>query len=246
MIDLHAHLVYGFDDGAADRDCCSRMLEIYAEHGVDTVCATSHSAADVDHRYQDCFSATEELAKGFGVKLLPGMEYALPDLLNDPSRPLGEGRYFLLDTAMFPIDPALFNKLMPLVGDSHSILWAHPERLHTKFPVETAKKYAILRGSACQLNASSLLGRYGKEPREAGWKLLSGGFCAVIASDAHHPEAVTNFVRAARLLGELYPPELRDVWFTVNPSRILAGKFPERPDIPKLGWISRLKAHFLG
>ena len=57
---------------------------------------------------------------------------------------------------------------------------------------------------------------------------------------------MTNFVRAARLLGELYPPGLRDVWFTVNPGRILAGKFPERPDIPKLGLISRLKARFLG
>ena len=42
----------------------------YAENGVDTVCATSHSAADADHRYQDCFAATEELAEDFGVSLL--------------------------------------------------------------------------------------------------------------------------------------------------------------------------------
>ena len=245
MIDLHAHLVYGFDDGAADRDSCCRMLEIYAENGVDTVCATSHSAADAGHRYEECFAATSELAAQFGVKLLPGREYALADLLNAPEYPLGAGRYFLLDTALFPVDAALFNKLMPLTGDGHSILWAHPERLHTDAPVDTVRKYSVLRGSACQLNASSLLGRYGKKSKRAGWELLSGGFGAVIASDAHHAEAVANFVRAARLLGEIYPPKLRDIWFTVNPGRILAGQFPERPEVPCLNWRKKLKVHFL-
>ncbi len=245
MIDLHAHLVYGFDDGAADRDTASRMLERYAAGGVTAVCATGHSAADVDRRYADCFAATAELAAGFGVKLFPALEYALPDLLAAPTRPLGEGRYFLLDTAAFPVDSALFNKLLPLTARDHAILWAHPERLHPDAATKTAVKYTTLRGSACQINASSLLGCYGDKAKKAGWELLTGGFCSVIASDAHHEEAVTNFLRAAELLGELYTPELRDVWFARNPERILAGKFPERPEIPALGWRARLKVRFL-
>ena len=245
MIDLHSHLVYGFDDGAADRDAACRMLERYAAGGVTAVCATSHSAADADRRYADRFAATAELAAGFGVTLLPALEYALPDLLAAPERPLGDGKYFLLDTAAFPIDPALFNKLLPLTARGHSVLWAHPERLHPDAATETAAKYATLRGSACQINASSLLGCYGTRAKRAGWELLTAGYCAAIASDAHHEEAVTNFLRAAELLEKIFSPELRDVWFTRNPERILAGKFPERPEVPAPNWLARLKIRFL-
>ncbi|MCI5778839.1 MAG: hypothetical protein MR051_03335 [Lentisphaeria bacterium] len=241
MIDLHSHLAYGFDDGAADREVCCRMLEAYAAGGVAAVCATGHSAAAEGSRYEDAFAATAELAAGFGVKVLPGLEYALTDLLAEQKYPLGDGGCLLLDTALFPVDTALVNKLMPLSGQGFSILWAHPERLHPNSILRTAAQYDLLRGSACQVNAGSFLGRYGREVADAAWKLLQAGRCAVIASDAHDAAGVEMFLRAKRKLDEFYPPELTDMWFARNPARLLAGKAPERPTPPPLSWSKRWK-----
>lgn len=245
MIDLHSHLAFGFDDGAADREVCCRMLEAYAAGGVTTVCATGHSAAAADSRYEDALAATVELAAGFGVNVLPGLEYALTGLLADRKHPLGDGGYLLLDTALFPVDAALINKLMPLSVQGFSILWAHPERLHPNSILRTAAQYDLLRGSACQVNAGSFLGRYGRGVADAAWKLLQAGRCAVIASDAHDAAGVETFLRARRKLDEFYPPEWTDMWFVRNPGRLLAGKAPERPTPPSLSWGKQWKIRLI-
>ena len=245
MIDLHSHLVYGFDDGAGDRDECCRMLELYAEAGVKKVCCSSHSGAQaVRGDYFEKFRQTSELAQSFGVEALPALEYSLTDLLADPAVPLGESRYFLLDTANFPIDFALINKLMPLSAAGNFFLWAHPERLHPGGVLRDTEKYAMLRSSGCQVNAASLLGYYGAAAKEAAYELVNSGNCSVIASDAHNAAGVQAFCQAAEMLKKLYPPEFTERWFTGNPALILASEAPEDPIPPHPTWRKRLKLLF--
>lgn len=241
MIDLHAHILYGFDDGAKDRDTCCRMLELYAAGKVDTVCASSHSAANIDNRYEEYFARSAELAASFGITLLPALEYALTDLLAHPDKHLGNGKYFLLDTANFPVDNALINKLKPLNSAGNCFLWAHPERLHIADPVKTARNYALLRGSGCQLNGASLLGLFGKEVKIAAWELLESGFCSVISSDAHTTDEVNAWLKVKQQLTAFYPDDMVNFWFDTNPQRIISGLTAERRETPALS----LKKRFL-
>ena len=245
MTDLHSHLLYGFDDGAADRDTACRMLEIYAANGVETVVCTGHSNADTGSKYDDCFAQTSELAAGYDVKLLPALEHSLPDALNARKRPLGAGKYLLLDPALFPVDSAMLTRLMPLNAAGFSILWAHPERLYSGRALKTVDKFSILSGSACQLNAGSFTGAYGDSAKSAAWELLTANRCAVIASDAHSPEGVINFVKARKMLASLYPEDFIRIWFEINPGRILAGKNPECRQPPPLTFAKRLKRFFM-
>ena len=244
MIDLHSHILYGFDDGAKNRDTCCRMLELYASGGVKIVCASSHSKADTGERYMEYFVPAAQLADSFGITLLPAQEYALTDLLAAPRYHLGDGKYFLLDTANFPIDNALINKLKPLSAQGNFILWAHPERLHSRHPEETARMYALLRGSGCQLNGASLLGHFGKEVKNAAWQLLEKGFCSVISSDAHTPEGVTAWLKSRELLNKLYPEELTDLWYHVNPQDILAVECVKQQDVPPLSLKQKICRFF--
>ncbi len=245
MTDLHSHLVYGFDDGAGDRDECCRMLELYAKAGVKKVCCTSHSGAQAARGdYFEKFCETSELAQSFGVEAVPALEYSLTDLLADPAVPLGGSRYFLLDTANFPIDSALINKLMPLSAAGKFFLRAHPERLHPGGVLRDAAKCAMLRGSGCQVNAASLLGHYGAAVKEAAWELVTSGNCSVIASDAHNAAGVKAFCQAAEMLKKLYPAESVQRWFTGNPALILANEAPEHPVPVQHSWYQRFKLLF--
>ena len=47
MIDVHAHIVYGVDDGAVDTDMSLAMLRDMQRQGVQAVVCTSHSSIDM-------------------------------------------------------------------------------------------------------------------------------------------------------------------------------------------------------
>ena len=241
MTDIHAHLLYGFDDGASDCDTCCRMLELYAAGGVKRVVCTSHSQSASGSKYDECFARAGELAQDFGITLIPALEYSLPDVLAGQDRPLGNGQYLLLDPGMTPVEPSLFTRLMPLNATGNKFLWAHPERLYPDRVIRTVDQFAILAGSACQLNSGSFTGNFGTGAKDAAWELLTNGRCAVIGSDAHSPEEVADFIKLRQMLAQFYPDEFIRLWFETNPERILSGKTPERRMPPPLTFIQKLK-----
>ena len=244
MTDIHSHLLFGFDDGASDRDTCCRMLEIYAAGNVRNIACTSHSSQDIDGKYGECFARCSELAADFGITLIPALEYSLPDIMQAQKRTLGNGGYLLFDPGSFPVDPAMITRLMPINAAGHKLLWAHPERLYGERAVKTVEKFAVLLGSACQINADSFTGAYGETAQNAAWELLEHNHCAVIASDAHNPDGVAGFIAVRKLLADLYPAEFIRLWFETNPARILAGKLPERRQPPRLSLGKRIKRYF--
>ncbi len=247
MTDLHSHLVYDFDDGADNREECCRMLELYAAGGVKKVCCSSHSSAQAARGdYRERFAETSELAESFGITLVPALEYSLADLLADPQIPLGSGRYFLLDTGNFIIDSAFINKLMPLNVRGNFFCFAHPERLHPGKIARNAEKYALLRGSCCQVNAASLSGLYGAAVKKAAWQMVESGFCSVIASDAHNEEGIRAFFKVEKMLRDIYPAETVRKWFSDNPELLISGQSPEHIPVVPLSLGERLKRRFSG
>ena len=93
MIDIHAHILPGIDDGAADMESALEMAAMAVESGVTIMVATPHSSAygrmqnhwgeQLVRRVKDFRSALEQA--NIPLKIAPGMEIfgtpEVPELL---------------------------------------------------------------------------------------------------------------------------------------------------------------------
>lgn len=213
MLDIHAHILPGVDDGAADDATAVEMLQAARRAGVEKMVATPHvkKAADLE-RIGGVFGRFRDLALGFGIRLVSGCELSVRALAEGAITPerlapcaIGETRTLLIE---FPEDvpPVDWEYLVSDIKRSgcHVII-AHPERYRYVARDLALAKDMINYGCELQLDAGSFLsGRFSAEHRAAN-KLLDGGLAAYIASDAHRPKDYEALLAVRRHLGKAWP-----------------------------------------
>jgi protein-tyrosine phosphatase len=247
MIDLHAHILPGIDDGPPTEDDAVVMARAAVAAGTTRIAATSHidSGFAVDPMQLPAARAalSERLrAEGIELEILQGGELAaarMPDLDDDELRALtlGGGPTVLLECPFWPVGGALEPMVADLRRREFEVLLAHPERSPTFARERRPLRRLVELGAKAQVTAGSLSGRFGEPVRHAAERMLEAGLVHVIASDAHDP------VRR--------PPDLRimeqdlrrrygDVgaqlaWMTeAAPAAIVAGTpTPARPPLPR-------------
>ncbi len=169
------------------------------------------------------------------LELQRGVELRLdtpnPDL-DDPRIRLAGGRAVLVEFHGFFVPPGAEDALRGIVHTGLIPLLAHPERYRTMSP-DLARRL-LDAGAFLQVNAGSLVGRYGNGARDAAWQLLDLGVVSVVASD-YHARGPTQLpsarARLERRLGEEPTWQLLDG----NPRRIVAGEVP----LPVIGTARR-------
>ncbi|HEX5782760.1 MAG TPA: CpsB/CapC family capsule biosynthesis tyrosine phosphatase, partial [Solirubrobacteraceae bacterium] len=138
MIDLHAHILPGLDDGPASLEDSVAMARVASAAGTRALATTPH----VDHRFglspADLAAAREALARriaeaGIELELLAGGEVAperLADLDDDDLRhlTLGGGPYVLLECPLSPGGGGLDVMVADLRRRGFGVLLGHPER----------------------------------------------------------------------------------------------------------------------
>lgn len=198
MIDLHAHLLPGIDDGPADMDGAVEMAAAAVSAGTRILATTPH--IDVRHGVQPStlapLRAELELAlaqRGIDLRLVQGGEVAidrLPDLDTDALEllTLGSGNWLLLECPFgtaTSIQPALEH--MQRLG--FRVLLAHPER-SPQFMSDLDRLLPLIeRGARTQITSSALKGAFGPQPRRTAERMLERGLVHVIASDGHSATA---------------------------------------------------------
>jgi protein-tyrosine phosphatase len=196
IIDVHAHVLPGLDDGPEEMAESLRMCELWAGDGVSAVVATPHLADrrfDVTpHAVQAGVSALNRACyqRGLELDVLPGGDVRLcPELLEmldagDVLTVGDAGRYLLLE-----LPPAAVPPIEGLVGDllgrGVTPVITHPER-HPEFWRRADRLRELVHcGCLLQLTGASLLGAFGRTVlRVAEW-LVASGLVHVVASDAH-------------------------------------------------------------
>jgi protein-tyrosine phosphatase len=236
MIDLHAHILPGLDDGPATIDAALEMARVATAAGTRAIATTSHIShfglqPDVLGPARDALAA--RLAEeGIGLELLAGGEVAadrLPGLDDDALRlvALGGGPYVLLECPFTPIGPNFEAMVADLQLRGFSVLLGHPERSAT-FQLEPARLAGLVEsGALAQVTTGSLIGHFGEVPRRAAATMLEHGLVHVLATDAHDAVHRGPDLHAA---DDVLDDALAEWMTTAVPAAIVAGDpLPERP-----------------
>lgn len=247
MVDIHAHILPGIDDGAQDIYDTLDMAQLAADSGVKEIVATPHCNIPgmyenyFDEEYRRVFRMAERAIQeeGIPIRLLPGMEvfatYNLPELLIEGKvMPLNQSRYVLMEFA-FDEDGQYATELLERVSEVKAKpIIAHAERY--EFVQDNPQIIYEWRkqGYLVQVNKSSFQGSFGRYAERTAYALLEHGLISVIASDAHSPERRTTYM--ANVYEQLrleYPENKLKVLFEDNPRRICEDmptiRFPLRP-----------------
>jgi len=249
LVDIHAHVLPGIDDGPPDLAQSLRLLHVAERSGIDTLAATPHLRRDfptvrveeLARRVADLRSAAKRA--GLGVRVVGGAEVSLSWALEASEEQLRlasfdqGGRDLLIETptsGLYGIEHALFT----VGGRGFRITLAHPERAAAFDQAEVRLAQLAEQGVLLQVNADSLLGSAGPGVRRLARRLCRQGIAHALASDAHRGAGwrpVDRLALGAEALARLVG-EQRALWMTqAVPAAILAGE-PLPPPPVKGAW----------
>lgn len=194
--EVHAHFLYGLDDGAQTREDMERMLDAACADGVKRLYATPHvtpglspietelMARRLDEARRYC------LEKGYPMKLFSGAEIlytpAIFRYAQEHELPtLGDSKCILLEFTPMISYAELKDAVAKLTRMNYSVMLAHVERYRCLYFGNAFLLKRKLR-VAYQVNAGAVL-RAGRTPRD--WELkqwFRHGLIDCVSSDAHN------------------------------------------------------------
>ncbi|HWQ75600.1 MAG TPA: CpsB/CapC family capsule biosynthesis tyrosine phosphatase [Syntrophomonas sp.] len=255
MIDIHTHILPGFDDGAKDLETALQMAAAAAADGVDCVIATPHVITGAfDYSREQIAAAVADLnhelkARQIPVEILPGGEYRLE--VDLPAR-LREGRVMTLNDSGAYLLVELPASLLP--PDYERVLYdiqlqgvipviAHPERNQVIMRHHDILARLTERGIKAQITCASVTGSFGRQIQKCSRRLLEQDAVHFLASDAHTISGHRGVGLAEardeikRRYGENYARALSED----NPARLLKGRdIPALPPRSGLSWLQRM------
>ncbi len=195
-IDIHCHIMPGVDDGSRDIETSLKMLKIAEKNGITHVILTPHHKP-MHHNVSPLHnrSYTEQLwqeaAKlGININLYPGNEVYYSDetqeeLENGKITTLAGSEYVLVEFHPTNTFKAIHNAVYRIQSAGYMPIIAHVERYSDV--VSHPSYVEELRDMGCyiQVNASSIMGKYGFGIGLFTKKLLKKGLVHFVATDAH-------------------------------------------------------------
>jgi protein-tyrosine phosphatase len=232
VIDLHAHVLPGFDDGVRSLEEARDLGRAAAAEGVTAIAATPHVRTDYPTTPEQMERGVERLradfaAEGIHVEILHGGEVAperlweLPDDQVDRFSLAGTRRYLLVEFPYVGWAPIVDATVRALTARGVTPLLAHPERNETVQARPERLRELVDAGALVQLTAGSIDGRLGRRARAGAFDLLELGLAHVVATDAHGPHIrIGGLSSAVDAIGD---SSLAYYLTTVVPTTIVAG-----------------------
>ncbi len=191
MVDFHAHLLPGIDDGSRDRDMTAKMLQSASEQGIDVIVATPHFYPDrmMPARFLEdrdrAFEQIAGLAAEYGITVLPGAEVTFFSGIGRADRLhrlcIADTRLLLLEMPFRRWHAGDLQEVDALLQRGYRVVLAHLERF---VPLQTDRRMItdlLQMPALIQVNADSLT-RF--STRRTALRLLRRGG-AVLGSDCH-------------------------------------------------------------
>lgn len=257
LVDFHNHLIPGVDDGATNDQQAMDGLRAFLAQDTRQIVATPHIDGSLSLRRPALERRLQEIDAGWArlraivqqhfpdIEIHRGAEVMLdtpaPDLEDERLRLAGT-KFVLCEYPFMSVPPNSAGVLQRIRADGYVPVVAHPERyagVGTNCALPERWRSA---GALLQVNAGSITGRYGTQPKLNALALLEKGLVDYICSDYHSRGRPGTGV-ARELLQSAGGIEQADLLMSVNPRRLLSGEAP----VPvaalrlKLGMSERLK-----
>ena len=235
MIDIHAHILPGLDDGSNRTHTSLRMAELAVRSGVTDLIATPHS--NQRGRFENY--ASEELEGQFqrlkdalrrekiALRLHLGMEVFATSDMADLYREgklltLAGSRYLLMEFGFHDDVYYMEHVLRDVLDAGVTPIVAHPERNKALQALPDILVEWVRGGVHMQINKGSLSGYFGKESFRLAVTMLDHDLASFVASDAHRADQRTPVLRDAyHWLAEHYSEPLAERLLLRNPARVL-------------------------
>ncbi len=234
-IDVHAHLLPGFDDGCrtvADSVAVGRQLvEAGYAHAMCTPHVWTHLPPEMvpEIKRRTAQLQADYDANGVGLTLHPGGELSLANswprlaevpVADIPTAAMG-GRYALFDFWADSLPPELEPAVRHLVSVGLQPILAHPERIGAFQRDPAAVDRVVGWGCLLQMNTWCLTTKPGSPIRATAERLLLGDRYFLFGTDTHDaagvPVRVQGLSAAADLVGWAKVDELT----RTHPARLL-------------------------
>jgi protein-tyrosine phosphatase len=237
MIDIHSHVLAGFDDGPVSMDESMEMLALAGQGGISQMIATPHSAHLVGkvYRQADIVQGVCELQQHLdearlGLQIFPGIEvHIAPDMdkeLREGSAfTLAGSRYLLLELPFSTYPLYTEQVIIDLRQRGIVPILAHPERLEFFLENPNLLGRLVRFGALVQLTADSLVGGFGPRTRVVSQVMLEHNLVHFLASDAHDGHYRTpSLIEARNVAAEFVGAEAADLLVEGHPADVLANR----------------------
>lgn len=250
IIDLHSHILYGFDDGARTLDESLELGRMAAAAGTRVIAATPHGPGSIASRLYDADLIPERAAEieaalraeGVDLRVVAGTEIDFDAQAVDALRhgliiPYAGTRTVLLEPT-YGFTRAFETVVFAIQSLGYRVLLAHPERVHEVQDDPNLLIPLIERGVLMQLTAEALTGAQGGRMQRLCETLVAHHMIHVIASDSHRPTQRPPLLapahqHAAKLIGQ----DAADALVHANPAAILADQpVHGPPPKPRSAW----------
>lgn len=242
MVDLHSHILPGVDDGAKTLEDAVEMCRMASADGVDTMVATPHRFDGV-HDNLEAGELRERLAAlqeavGPAPRLVLGCElhfgHDIVERLCETREalPINDGPYVLVEFPSSGIPLNCEAQFYRISSAGFRPLIAHPER--NRDVQERPERFFNLAelGLYVQVDAASLLGKFGAKAEATVRVLLECNLVHAIASDTHSPRRRRpGLSRARDAAAAVVGEEAALAYVDANPRAVVAGEpLPYTPD----------------
>ncbi len=235
MVDIHCHILPGFDDGSDNIEESLRMARIAAGGGTKAIIVTPHSNIPdsyqnyLDKEYVNTFKELKSKIKEAKIPLeiYPGHEiFAAEDFVEQIKKrkllTLCDSDYPLVEFGFRERSESVYEKLQLLVAEGFTPIIAHPERY--AFVAEDRSAALRLKKIGCllQINKGSLKNKFGDNAYAISQALVRREIADFVASDAHSPYMRTPYLADAHeIISELHSPQYANLILSINPEKVL-------------------------
>lgn len=236
MIDLHTHLIPNVDDGADSIEETIRLAKAAVDEGIKHVVLTPHhNRYWVENEKNKVLKLKEEVEQAINDANIPltvsaSQEIRMNDefseeLFADNYLPLDkEGKYYLVEFSWREFPPFAKQYLQEMIDAGIVPVIAHPERQRPFLDDPRILRDLIEMGCISQVTATSIVGGYTEEIRQAAHDMMEENLIHVIASDAHNVVSRPfNMVDALDIIEEEYGVAYKD-YLVTNAKNIFLSK----------------------
>ncbi|GBU05917.1 protein-tyrosine phosphatase [Faecalimonas umbilicata] len=239
LIDIHAHILPGVDDGASDFQESVRMLKSAYRQGVRCVIATPHYHRNHFHRNPERTMEALQKIRGWLREHLPDMIvllgteiYYTIDFAEEIAAgnifPMAKSRYLLVEFSPLEDYAYIRNAVHVMVNRGYCPIIAHAERYRVFHQNVSRISEVIQLGAYIQLNGDSIVGKNGLRMKLFAQKLMKKELVHFVASDMHHMESRRpNLKECAEYMEKTYGFARTKELLYDNPRKLIENKLIE-------------------